>query len=266
MRTRLSQDGTVIAYWPMGNGPGLLLVHGATADHTATWRFVQETLAERFTLYAMDRRGRGGSGDTFPYSLQREAEDIAAVIDAIGGPVHVLGHSYGGLCAFEAALLTPNVDRLILYESVPVDGSQLYRPEAIEKLNRLLAAGDVEGMLISMFRDVVELPQADVDSLRSQGEAWAVRLRNAPTLPRELAEERAYRFDAHRFRQMTRPTLLLVGEDSPARERENATAIAAALPNAQVRYLPGQQHGAMYTAPELFVHAVVEFLASEQTL
>jgi pimeloyl-ACP methyl ester carboxylesterase len=262
MLTVRSRDGTRIAVWRSGDGPELLLVHGATADHTTTWRLVIADLERHFTVYAMDRRGRGGSEDSVHYDLQREAEDIAAVVDSIGEPVNVLGHSYGALCALEAARLTPNVRRLILYEGVPVRGSDLYRPGTADRLEALLEAGDVEGTLVTMFREVVEASPEDIEVLRSQHDAWAVRLRNAPTMPRELREEQGYLFDPGRFAHMKTPTLLLVGGDSPLREMESARGVAAALPDARVVTLPGQQHVAMYSAPALFVEAVVRFMES----
>jgi len=92
-----SRDGTPIAAWRSGQGPALLLVHGTVADHSTTWRLARHELEQRFTIYAMDRRGRGGSGDAPDYALQREAEDVAAVVDSIGEPVNLLGHSYGAL-------------------------------------------------------------------------------------------------------------------------------------------------------------------------
>jgi pimeloyl-ACP methyl ester carboxylesterase len=260
MQTVTSRDGTSIAYWRSGSGPPLLLVHGATADHTTTWRFVLPELDRHFTVYAMDRRGRGGSGDSPAYDLQREAEDVAAVVDALGGPVNVLGHSYGGLCAIEAALLTTNLHRMILYEGVPLRGENLYKPGIIDQLDALLKAGNIEGVLVAMFRELVEMPPEEIELLRAQRDAWAVRLSNAPTMPRELREEQRYTFEAERFRNMRTPTLLLVGEASPPRELENAKGVAAGLPNAQVVVLPEQQHAAMYTAPELFVREVVQFL------
>ena len=118
-----SQDGTPIAAWQSGVGAPLLLVHGTTADHTV-WTPVRAVLERHFSVWTLDRRGRGASGDAAAYALARESEDLAAVIDTIGGAVHVLGHSFGGLCALEAALLTPHIGRLILYEPTVLLGHQ----------------------------------------------------------------------------------------------------------------------------------------------
>jgi pimeloyl-ACP methyl ester carboxylesterase len=217
-------------------------------------------LERRFTVYAMDRRGRGGSGDSPAYDLQREAEDVAAVVDSIDEPVAVLGHSYGGLCAIESAILTLNLRRLILYEAVPLRGADGYKPGVIERLESMLVSGDIEGMLIATLREVVEMPQHEIELLRAQRDAWAVRLGNARTLPRELESEAQYIFAPERFRNMRTPTLLVVGGESPPREMQNARGVAEALPHAKVVALPGQQHVAMHTAPELFVREVVRFL------
>jgi pimeloyl-ACP methyl ester carboxylesterase len=260
MRTVVSKDGTRIAVWQGGRGQSLLLVHGATADHTTTWRLVRDDLERRYTVHAMDRRGRGGSGDAPAYALQREAEDIAAVVDAIGEPVTVLGHSFGGLCALEAARLTDNMRGLILYEGVPLHGATLYAGDVAERLGALLAAGDVEGMLQAMYRELVGMPDDEIALLRSHEDAWKARLRNAPTLPRELAAEQGYTFQAERFRHLRTPVLLLVGGASPAHELEHARGVAASLPDARIAVMPGQQHVAMYTAPELFVREIVAFM------
>lgn len=258
--TVTSADGTRIAFWRTGEGPPVLVIHGATADHSTTWRLVLPMLERKFTVYAMDRRGRGGSGDGPAYALEREAEDVAAVVDSIGEPVHLVGHSYGALCGFEAALLTPHLGRMILYEGVPLDGRHLYPPGVLDRLHARLEAGDLEGTLVAMYRDVVEMSPDELELVRGQHDAWAARLRNAPTLPRELAAEQGYVFRPERFRTMRTPTLLLVGGDSPPRERTHADAIAAALPDARVRVLPGQQHAAMYSNPELFTREVSRFL------
>lgn len=255
-----SGDGTEIAYWRSGEGPPLLLIHGATADHTTTWRFVRAAFERQYTVLAMDRRGRGRSGDAAEYALEREAEDVAAVVDAAGEPVCVLGHSYGALCAIEASLLTPNMRRLVLYEGVPVRGDTLYAPGTLGRLEALLAEGDVEGVVYAMFREVVEMPREEIEVVRSQTDAWAARIRNAHTLPRELRSEQAYVFRAERFRRMTTPTALLVGGESPPREMQNARAVADALPDGRVLVLPRQQHAAMYVAPVQFVRTVSRFL------
>lgn len=237
-----------------------MLVHGTTADHTTTWRLVLPELEQRFSVYAMDRRGRGRSGDSPAYDLQREAEDVAAVVDWIGGPVSVLGHSHGGLCAIEAALLTMNLRRLILYEGVPLRGADDFKPGVIERLDAALRKGDVEDVLIGLLRDVAEMPPEEIAQLRSQPDAWRVRLANARTIPRELRACERYVFAPDRFRELRTPTLLLVGGDSPPRELASATRVADALPDARITVLAGQQHVAMYTAPDTFVKEVVQFL------
>lgn len=256
-----SSDGTAIAVFRSGVGPPLLLVHGASADHTTTWRFVLPGLESRFTVYAMDRRGRGDSGDSPEYDLSREAEDICAVMEAIGEPVNVLGHSYGALCAIEAAAITLGIRRLVLYEGVPLRGAGLYPPGLVERLGEMLRAGDAEGVLLTMFREIVLMPEEEIAMLRSQTAAWERRLANTRTLPRELHADSSYVFDAARFSAMRTPTLLMVGGNSPSRELENARAVAAALPDASITVIPRQQHAAMYTVPDLFVSEVAKFLS-----
>ncbi|HEV2895162.1 MAG TPA: alpha/beta fold hydrolase, partial [Actinomycetota bacterium] len=114
-----SRDGTEIAYWTTGEGPPLVLVHGAVADHTR-WRLLLPYLEPHASVHALDRRGRGASGDGPAYSLAREFEDVAAVVDAVaeasGSAVDLYGHSFGGLCAFGGAALTASLGRLVLYE------------------------------------------------------------------------------------------------------------------------------------------------------
>lgn len=260
METVTSADGTRIAVSRGGAGPPLVLVHGGTYDHATAWRFVAAGLETHFTVHAMDRRGRGGSGDSSAYELRREAEDVAAVVDSIGGPVNLLGHSYGALCAFEATLLTANVRRLILYEGVPLDGAGYYAPGTIERLEGLLERGDREGMVIALMREVIQRPPEEIELLRSQQDDWAARLRNAPTIPREMRGEQGYVFAADRFKNMRTPTLLLVGEDSPAIEGVNAKGVSGALPDARVVVLPGERHTAMITSPQVFAREVVRFL------
>ena len=102
---------------------------------------------ERYTVLAVDRRGRGGSGDAEDYELEREYEDVAGVVDSLGEPVNLLGHSYGALCALEAALLAKNIRKLVLYDSgIEVASQEIYLHEVIEQLEALLGAGDRDGV------------------------------------------------------------------------------------------------------------------------
>lgn len=259
MQTVKSKDGTPIAFWKSGSGPALLLVHGAVADHSTTWRAVVPLLEKKFTVYAMDRRGRGGSGDGPDYSLQREVEDVVAVAESIEGPVHVLGHSFGAIVTFAAAPAITNLDHLILYETVslkpkPVD------PKVLARLEALREAGDYDGLLVTMFRDMADIPPEQIEMMRSQEDAWKVRLGNAPTVPRELRAGLDHEFQPEGYRKLQTPTLLMVGGESPDWELESANAIAEVLPDARVVELEGQGHLATYTAPEAFVEQVVSFL------
>jgi pimeloyl-ACP methyl ester carboxylesterase len=258
--TIISTDGTPIAFWQGGVGPPLLVVHGTTADHSTTWRFVLPRLEQHFTVFRMDRRGRGASGDSQDYSLQREAEDIAALVDMIGQPVHGLGHSFGALCCLEAALLTPNLRRLILYEGVPVRGADYYPAGMLDHFDALLNANDSEGLLLALFRALVGMPPHEFEALQSQTDAWNARLANAPTAPREMRTEAQYVFVPERFKAMRTPALLLVGGASPPSQLADAQAVASALPDATIKILPGQGHAAMHTAADLFVDAVLAFL------
>jgi pimeloyl-ACP methyl ester carboxylesterase len=262
MEKVLSQDGTPIAYERTGAGSPLVLVHGTTADHTR-WTPVLPPLEEHFAVYAVDRRGRGGSGDAASYSIEREFEDVAAVVDSIGGPVDVLGHSYGALCSLEAAMRTMNVGRLVLYEPpLPVGFENVYPPEIVNKMEALLAAGDRDGVVMLMLRDVVRMPPHELALLRSVP-AWAGRVAAAHTIVREIqAANGGYDFRPERFRSLMTPTLLLLGGDSPAFIRAATESLHGLLPNSRVVVMPDQQHTAMNTAPALFVREVLAFLAA----
>ena len=160
----VSPDGTTIAVWRTGEGPPLVLVHGAAADHRR-WEPVLPALGEHFTVLAIDRRGRGQSGDADDYAIEREFEDVAAVSDWAGEGVNVLGHSYGGICALEAALLTDTIGKLVLYE--PPMGFLASPPEVVDQLHALLEAGKRDELLVFFMREVAGLPPDQVEVLRS---------------------------------------------------------------------------------------------------
>jgi pimeloyl-ACP methyl ester carboxylesterase len=257
--TVTTESGTPVAYWRSGEGPPLLLVHGTAADHSR-WSPVLPALEEGFTVYAVDRRGRGGSGDADDYTVEREFEDVAAVVDALGEPVNLLGHSYGGLVALEAALLTTNVRRLVLYDpGIEVDGGEIYPHEVVGRLDALLENGDRDGVVETTMHEVAGLPPEAVEYMRSQP-AWQARLDAAHTIPRELRAVKAYRFDPERFRVLATPTLLLAGGDSPVALRKAAEAVDEALPDSHLVVMKGQGHAAMDTGTDLFTSEVSGFL------
>lgn len=254
-----SADGIRIAFARSGKGPPLVLVHGSTADHTR-WQGILPELETRFTVLAMDRRGRGASGDAPDYSLEQEYEDVAAVIRAAGPGANLLGHSFGALCSMEAALRVDNLKRLVLYEpAFPVDGRPLYRPEMRDRLNALQDAGDPEALLLAFFRDVAGVSEAQIDALRADP-SWTGRLAAAHTAIRELADG-DYVFKPARFQDLHVPTLMLAGEKSPVELSAPTKALHAALPDSRLVVLDGQGHVAMTTAPKLFLDAVLGFLA-----
>lgn len=257
--TTTSRDGTRIAYWRTGQGPPLVLVHGATADHTR-WETVLPLLEPHVTVHAMDRRGRGGSGDAAEYRIEEEGADVAAVVaavaDATGGPVDVLGHSYGGLCTLEALTQTGGIRRAVLYEAgagVPTG------PGFAEELERLLADGRREEVVIHLLTVAAGVPADQLARMRALP-SWPHRVAAAHTVVREVRGHDAYRLRPERFTGLSVPTLVLLGSASPAGEAESAERLVAALPGARLVTLPGQGHVAMLTAPDLFAAEVLDFL------
>jgi pimeloyl-ACP methyl ester carboxylesterase len=261
-----SIDGTLIGYQCSGTGNPLLLVHGTSADHRR-WSKVLPHFERHFAVYAMDRRGRGGSGDSLDYDLMREAEDVAAVADAAhqqsGLPVCVLGHSYGAVCSLEAALLTDNLSQLILYEPPLPTGLPMYAPDVPDRIQSLVDSGDFEAALLVHFREIVRMPEHELEIYRTLP-MWQGRIQLAPTLTREMVIDQKYHFEAEKFAGFQVPTLLLLGSDSPPIFRRAIELLDSALPRSRVVELPGQQHIAMDTNPDLFVSEVLHYLGVKQ--
>ena len=259
LQTVTSTDGTPIAFERTGNGPPLVLVHGTTADH-ARWAPVLPGFEEQFTVYAIDRRGRGESGDATEYELEREFDDVATVVNSIDEPVVLLGHSYGAVCSLEAALRTDNLRALILYEPpIPVGDHEISQEDELAEMKALLDAGEDEEALILFLNEVADIPPAQIDALRAAPN-WQARVDAAHTAYRESQAPDSYHFDPARFEQMTAPTLLLMGGESPRRLKDAVESVADALPDSRIVVLEGQEHVAMNTAPDLFVDAVLSFI------
>lgn len=260
----ISADGTEIGYWSRGSGLPLVLVHGTASLHR-TWDRLAPHLEGRFSMHAVDRRGRGASGDSPAYHIDREFEDVAAVVDAIatagGERVSLLGHSFGGVCALGAAGLTANLRRLVLYEGWPanVPGQSDSLPLA-GSLDRLLESEDLDGLLHLFLTEVAKISEEDLEMLRGIPGWWESRVAVAHTISREYAHEA--RLGADRDVHVKVPTLLLIGGESPTELTAGSDELLRALPEARLEVLEGQQHLAHVEVPELFAARVTQFLAS----
>ncbi len=260
MQTVTSRDGTRIAYERSGTGPPLVFVHGGWDDHTA-WRQVLPTLAKQYTVYAMDRRGCGQS-DAYrdDYDVERDFEDVAAVVDMIGEPTHLVGHSIGGFCALHGALLTPNVHGLVIYEP-PLGGPDLAPAVVLDRIEALVAAGDRDKAAVVFVHAVVGLSRSDVEHQRTSP-TWSLRVAGVHAVPPGLRAFGRFHFDPDRLRVLDVPTLLLVGSDTTIYLKETVATVAEAVPDAQVVVLPGQRHNANITAPDLLAAEILRFLAA----
>jgi pimeloyl-ACP methyl ester carboxylesterase len=256
-----SSDGSLIGCELVGAGPPLLAVHGSTADRH---RFdaVRERLAASFRLHLIDRRGRGLSAEESggDYSLAREAEDIRAVVAAIGEPVLLLGHSYGGACSLEAATDCDGIARMLVYE--PAFGTPegpVFPDDALVDVDAALARGDREAALATFFRRVLMLDDPAVDAVRATP-MWQARLAAVHTLAREARAANAYRINPEKMRSLRVPARILLGTETTPALKRAAHAAHAALPGAELRELQGYGHDAMDAGPAMFVAEVSEWL------
>jgi pimeloyl-ACP methyl ester carboxylesterase len=254
-----SADGTRIGCEVDGTGPALLLVHGSTADRHR-WAAVRAVLAEEFTLVLMDRRGRGLSGDGpgEGYALEWEADDVAAVLAALGPEALVLAHSYGGSCALEAAAGGARAARLLVYE--PAFGTPegpVFPLAALATVEAALARDDREAALETFFADVLALDEAEIAPMRGTA-VWRARVASAPTLAREARAANAFR---PRAGALTAPVRFLLGTETAPPLVRSTRAAHAAVPGSSLRELPGHGHAAMDTGPDLFVAEVLAWFS-----
>ena len=255
-----SADRTPLAVWADGQGPSLVLVHGSMCDHTASDPLVAE-LRDTMTTFAMDRRGFGASGDAAGYALEREFEDVAAVVEAVadrtGGPVALWGHSYGAGCALGGAALTGAVHRLVLYEpglGIP------YPAGSIEAVEAALAAGDREAALLLVLVGIIGMTDEEIASLRS-GPRWPTMLASAPTVPRECRAEDGWTYRPGALDQVSAPTLLLAGAESHPVLKEATGRALAAIPRARVEVFDGHGHLAYRTDPAMVAAVIRRFVS-----
>ncbi|ATB33511.1 hypothetical protein MEBOL_007009 [Melittangium boletus DSM 14713] len=213
-------------------------------------------LRKRFTVYAMDRRGRGRSGDGGAYAIEREFEDVATLVDAVPGPVLLVGHSFGAFCSLEAALLARNLGKLVLYEPPLVAVSEVTSPEIIGRIDELVRTQQRELALEVFLREVARTPESQLKLLRALP-AWSAWSAVAHTLPREIRAVEGYALVGSRFSRLDIPVLLLLGGDSPPFFASVIDSLRQALPRSRVAVMPQQRHLAMITAPALFVRELL---------
>ena len=256
-----SADGTGLVVRQAGKGRPIVVVHGGmgAAEH---WDPVNSLLAPSWRILGLERRlyGRSGTPQS-PHSMAREAEDIGAVLAAVGEPAIVVGHSSGAVATLESALLHPaNLAGLVLYEppvhaGTPLGGEHQARAEAA------LAAGDADAALYIFFHDIVGFDDALIDPMRSP--KWRAGWEYMQTLlPAQMEDNRAIRalpFGVDRYAQIDVPALLVRGTVSPQHLQDRLKALAAVLPHSTVADLPGEGHNANMSSPQMVADAIAEF-------
>ncbi len=258
MEQLTSPSGARVSYEQYGSGPPLVLVHGSFSDHKTNWEFVKPLFEKQFTVYAIARRGRGETDATEGHSLEDEGSDVMAVIQAIGEPVFLLGHSYGAHTALAAAAQVPeHIRKLVLYEAI---WPQLVGKEALAQLEELAHVGDWEAFAVTFFHDRLAVPLEELNEVRAT-ELWPPIISDAKASLRDLRALSRYEFKAERFRELPMPVMLQIGTESP-RHLYVTDSLAAVLPDARIEELPGQAHEGMTTAPKMYAEAVSRFLLS----
>jgi pimeloyl-ACP methyl ester carboxylesterase len=241
MDTVTSRDGTTIAYDRLGDGPPVVLISGGSTDRSAN-AGLAEQLADRHTVYNYERRGRGDSGDTPPYAIEREVEDIAAVIGAAGGSAHLYGTSSGAALAMRAAAAGLPVVRLALWEppynvngrpDLPADTASVYR--------ELVSSGRRGDAAEYFMAKVVGMPPEFVAQAR-QAPWWPLQEALAHTLAYDATIMGDYTIPTEIAKAITVPTLVVVGGSSFGFLVETADALARLIPNARRETIEGQPH------------------------
>jgi pimeloyl-ACP methyl ester carboxylesterase len=258
MRTTLSADGTKIAFDRTGDGPPVILVVGAFNDRS-TGVPLAKALESQFTVFNYDRRGRGASGDTQPYSVGREVEDLDALIREAGGEARVFGYSSGGTLVLEAAARGLNITKLALYEAPFMVGDDVRRPpkDLADQLAKLVAAGR-RGDAVELFQTrLVGIPEQVVIQMRNAPFRAALEA-TAHTLIYEATIVGDLSLPTAQLRSIKVPTLAIYGGESPAFMGSGAKAVAEAVHDGQVRRLDGQNHDIV---PSALGPVLAEFFA-----
>jgi pimeloyl-ACP methyl ester carboxylesterase len=252
-----SKDGTIITYDKTGSGPALILVLGALNSRKSGTKLAK-LLSARFTVITYDRRGRGNSTDTAPYSPQCEVEDIAALIDAVGDPVFLYGHSSGAALALEAAIKLPKkIRKLAIYE-VPYtldDNTRKAANEYYKTLKMLLTDGRKDDA-VALFVQSVGVSEKQIQAMMRLP-MWKGLVKLAPTLAYDSEVlGKGHALPVSRLSHITIPTLVMHGGAGSPFMRDAAKAVSEAIPLAQLRTLADQTHG---VSPKVLAPVLEEF-------
>jgi len=241
MDTVTSKDGTTLAFDRIGDGPPIVLVCGGSVDRMSN-ASLAATLADGFTVFNYDRRGRSDSGDTAPYAVEREVEDIDAVIEEAGGTACLYGSSSGAVLALKAAAAGLPVEKLALWEPPFVlDESRRPPPDTAGTYTELVSAGRRGDAVEYFMSKVVGLPDEFVTQARSSP-WWPAQEALAHTLAYDATIMGDYSLPTDRAAAAKVPTIVLAGGASFPGMIEAAQALAEAMPDAEVRILEGQSH------------------------
>jgi pimeloyl-ACP methyl ester carboxylesterase len=259
METVTSKDGTRIAYEKLGSGPALILVDGALCSRKfGPMPKLAPLLAKHFTVYMYDRRGRGESGDTQPYSKQREIEDLRALVQAAGGKAHVLGLSSGGALALEAAASGVPFEKVVAYEPPYVQGAaNEAEPGHEQKLKALIAEGKRGDAVRYFMQDMIGAPKPVVVLMGLMPWIFGKLKAVAHTLPYDAAVMGNFSVPSNRLREVKVPTLVMHGSKTDNRLKTAAESVARSVPSAKHHVLDKQTHN---VAPAALMPPVVEFL------
>jgi pimeloyl-ACP methyl ester carboxylesterase len=257
METVISKDGTTIAFDRIGEGPAVVLVSGGSVDRTSLAPLARE-LASDLTVLNYDRRGRGPSGDTPPYAIDREIEDIEAVVEAAGGEAAIFGSSSGAVLAMFAAEAGLGIGKLAMWEPpfIP-EGSPKPPDDQVEQYETMVAEGRRGDAVEFFMARVVGMPAEFVAGARTQP-WWGATEALAHTLAYDARIMGDYEIPVDRVANVKVPTLVVAGGADMPFMRETAQALADALPDGQVRFLDGQGHNVDMT---ILAPVLKEFLA-----
>ena len=255
----ISNDGTRIAYERMGSGPAVLLIDGAMCSRAfGPSRKIAALLKEHFTVYLYDRRGRGESGDTQPYSKAREVEDVEALVRAAGGSAFAVGVSSGAALALEAAASGLRVEKLVVYEPpfMPDDAARHIQADHEGKLKALVAAGERGAAIKYFMRDMIGVPAPFVLMMQLMRGMWSKLKAVAHTLPYDAAIMGDWQVPAARLAGVGVPTLAMYGGKTETRLKRAVEELVKVLPNVRQHVLPGQTHN---VSAAVLVPALVQF-------